>query len=194
MWLAALILDSGPSIWDRTQQRHMPRLHVTILGRNRSLRPLYAVSAGNAFGHRQVPVESRPRNTQHPTDLVDAQTAVLVQALRGYHPRIVGTDWLAAAEATPCPGSRKACLGTFLNQPPLELSQTREDVNSTERCPVFGTIRCPIFCTLKKLQPGWLPRSSLALLLLHRDTEHPRLAPGLEPVALALDVDGRRVV
>ena len=50
------------------------------------------------------------------------------------------------------------------------------------------------FLHVKKLQPGWLPRSSLALLLLHRDTEHPRLALGLEPVALALDVDRCRVV
>ena len=50
------------------------------------------------------------------------------------------------------------------------------------------------FLHVKRLQPGWLPRSSLALLLLHRDTEHPRLAPGLEPVALALDVDRCRVV
>ena len=46
-------------------------------------------------------------------------------------------------------------------------------------------------CHVKRLQPGWLPRSSLAVLLLHRDTEHPRLALGLEPVALAFDVDGR---
>ena len=50
------------------------------------------------------------------------------------------------------------------------------------------------FLHVKRLQPGLLPRSSLALLLLHRDTEHPRLAPGLEPVALALDVDRCRVV
>ena len=50
------------------------------------------------------------------------------------------------------------------------------------------------FLHVKRLQPGWLPRSSLAVLLLHRDTEHPRLAPGLEPVALALDVDRCRVV
>ena len=50
------------------------------------------------------------------------------------------------------------------------------------------------FLHVKRLQPGLLPRSSLALLLLHRDTEHPRLALGLEPVALALDVDRCRVV
>ena len=50
------------------------------------------------------------------------------------------------------------------------------------------------FLHVKRLQPGWLPRSSLAVLLLHRDTEHPRLALGLEPVALALDVDRCRVV
>ena len=50
------------------------------------------------------------------------------------------------------------------------------------------------FLHVKGLQPGLLPRSSLALLLLHRDTEHPRLALGLEPVALALDVDRCRVV
>ena len=50
------------------------------------------------------------------------------------------------------------------------------------------------FLHVKRLQPGWLPRSSLALLLLHWGTEHPRLALGFEPVALALDIDGRRVV
>ena len=44
------------------------------------------------------------------------------------------------------------------------------------------------------LQCGWLPRSSLGVLLLHRRIEHARLALAFEPVALALDVDRRRVV
>ena len=50
------------------------------------------------------------------------------------------------------------------------------------------------FRRVKGLQSGWLPRSSLAVLLLHRGTEHAGLALTLEPAALALDVDGRRVV
>ena len=67
-------------------------------------------------------------------------------------------------------------------------------VNGTERCPVFRQDKMSHFLHVKRLQPGWLPRSSLAVLLLHWGTEHPRLAPGLEPVALALDVDRCRVV
>lgn len=50
------------------------------------------------------------------------------------------------------------------------------------------------FLRVKGLPCGWLPRSSLVVLLLHRGTEHARLALALEPVALALDVDRRRVV
>ena len=44
---------------------------------------------------------------------------------------------------------------------------------------------------VKGLQLGWLPRSSLGFLLLHRGTEQAGLSPGLEPVVLAFDVDGR---
>ena len=50
------------------------------------------------------------------------------------------------------------------------------------------------FLRVKGLPSGWLPRRSLAILLLRWRTEHARLALALEPVALALDVDGRRVV
>ena len=47
---------------------------------------------------------------------------------------------------------------------------------------------------VKRLPSGWLPRSSLAFLLFYRRTEHTGLALAFEPVALALDVDRRRVV
>lgn len=50
------------------------------------------------------------------------------------------------------------------------------------------------FLRVKGLPSGWLPRSSLAVLLLDQRTEHAGLAFAFEPVALALDVDRHRVV
>ena len=81
-----------------------------------------------------------------------------------------------------------------------ELLRVRRKTISLARCQRHGEMsrfrqdKMSHFLHVKRLQPGWLPRSSLAVLLLHRDTEHPRLALGLEPVALALDVDRCRVV
>ena len=79
-------------------------------------------------------------------------------------------------------------------------AENRDEIKSKLRCQRHGEMsrfrqdKMSHFLHVKRLQPGLLPRSSLALPLLHRDTEHPRLALGLEPVALALDVDRCRVV
>ena len=85
-------------------------------------------SVTTAIGQRQVAVECRPGNPQRRADMVNAQTAILVQALGRHDPWIVGTDRPAAAETSPCPGCRKARLGPLLNQSSLELRQAREDV------------------------------------------------------------------
>ena len=42
------------------------------------------------IGQRQVAVEGRPGNPQRLADLINTQAAVLVQALGGHHPRVVG--------------------------------------------------------------------------------------------------------
>ena len=77
-------------------------------------------------------------------------------------PPAAASDWVALSEYNPPPGQRSPC------QRHGEMSRFRQDKMSH-------------FLHVKRLQPGWLPRSSLAVLLLHRDTEHPRLALGLEP-------------
>ena len=78
------------------------------------------------------------------------------------------------------------------------------DLRDTEQIPLqcqrhdkkshFRHDKVSHFLRVKGLPSGWLPRRSLAILLLRWRTEHARLALALEPVALALDVDGRRVV
>ena len=43
----------------------------------------------------------------------------------------------------------------------LSAAAVWDDVNGTERCPVFGKIRCPIFCTLRNSNLGCYPAAAL---------------------------------
>ena len=55
----------------------------------------------------------------------------------------------------------------------------------------FQRVKVSLFRHDRGQQCGWLPLSSLVVLLLYRGIEDTGLALGLEPVALALDVDRR---
>ena len=112
---------------------------------------------------------------------------------------MVGVDIASTQRAHTVEGDAEITMAD-LRHPQIDVSfRNIYDADGTQ-CQRHGEMsrfrqdKMSYFLHVKRLQPGWLPRSSLALLLLHRDTEHPRLALGLEPVALALDVDRCRVV
>ena len=73
-------------------------------------------------------IERCSGDIQSLADLLDAQLMVPVHPLSGFHARIIDCNRFSPSLPATRPRRRKPGFGPFLDQPPFELRQRREDV------------------------------------------------------------------
>lgn len=78
--------------------------------------------------HPHIPIERRPRNPPRLADVVNVERLVGIELVGEYDLGLCRSDRRTPPMAPTGSGSRQACLRSLLDQPPLELSQRREDV------------------------------------------------------------------
>ena len=76
----------------------------------------------------QIPVITRPRNLQCCTDLANADIQVFTHLFGHLHFRVIIGNFRSPTFFPSRPCCSQACLGTFLNQAALKLSQCAEDI------------------------------------------------------------------